>query len=119
MLTLSIFDIPLLANIKRTVSSSFPIPPIINDYLYDMSGSVYLSGSYDRFISYDDGTCPGNAGYGWNGPWVCQPRITYKLMSADVLLEYSSSFIYEEGTSVSGSDYGYGWETPWNVIEGV
>jgi len=117
MFTLTSFDIPFMANaIRIHITTSAVV--VIDDALYNMSGSVYYSGSYDTFKAYPDGTIPANSGYGWAGPWRCETRVSRRLLCADVLLDYSSSFIYAAGTTVSGSDTGYGWDGAWNVIEG-
>jgi len=113
-MNLTLFDIPFLANAIRIAA----VAPASQGILYDTSGSAYESGSYDIFIEYDDGTCPGDGGYGWSGPWVCEEAIT-KEFDSDVFLSYSSSFIYASGSEVSGSDTGYGWATPWKVYVGL
>jgi hypothetical protein len=86
----------------------------VDEYLYDMAGSVYLSGSYDTFQAYSVDTAPSNKGFGWDGPWEFVP--VYNL--GTIADEHFSSNDYITGTEVSASDGGMGWQGAWNVIEG-
>lgn len=110
-MNLSLFDIAFLGNAIRIVAGG-----ATNTILYDLSGSAYSSGSYDIFVDYTDGDCPGNSGYGWNGPWTCVTKSVRRLIAKDILLEDSGTFAYPSGSDISGSDYGYGWSGSWNTF---
>ena len=107
MITISIFDIPFLANSLMVTIAG------INDTLVDLSGSAYTSGSYDTFEAYLSGSTPGNSGYGWNGPWQFDVNLARSVFAEDFLTAYSV------GTVLSGSNGGSGWADAWNVIEGT
>jgi hypothetical protein len=93
-------------------SGSIPVPPTpVNDILYDLTGSAFLSGSYDTFEAYSIGGEPANGGFGWVGPWVLSSR-TRSPIAEDFISDYTMD------TNVSESNGGLGWSGPWNVIEG-
>ena len=93
-------------------SGSIPIPPPpITDFLYDLTGSAFISGSYDTFEAYSIGSEPSNNGFGWSGPWMFTLR-TRSPIAEEFITDYMMN------TNVSESNGGLGWNGPWNVIEG-
>ena len=102
-----------------TTSSIPPVPPVvIDENIYDLSGSVWNIGAYDSFLGYEPGSVPINKGYGFNGPWNISTRNTRRLITSDVLFEDGTGS-YTLGVNISGSNTGKGWADVWNVIEGT
>jgi hypothetical protein len=94
-----------------TNTASITIP---SDFLYDLTGSLYISGPYDTFESYTSGSVPANGGYGWSGSWqsVTLGAPGFILVVAEDNLTDSG---YTSGSVLSGLDGGNGWGGPWSA----
>ena len=86
---------------------------IPSDFLYDLTGSLYISGPYDTFESYTSGSVPTNGGFGWSGSWVSRtlgaPGFIY-VVAEDNLTGSG----YTSGSFLNGLNGGDGWGGPWS-----
>jgi hypothetical protein len=78
------------------------------DLLKDLTGSLYISGPYDTFESYDTGSNPTNGGFGWDSAWnILIPGQPFFIVSGE---DDFSTYIELSGSGAIGNlNGGWGW----------